>query len=91
MINLNFSIANPWRRDLWNILWNIGRSITKHKAVEFNGYRTGHVIDVEFDLRFTGDHAGARVMLGLLGYAVELHFYDMRHWDYDRNTWNKVQ
>jgi hypothetical protein len=91
VINLNFSIANPWRRDLWNILWNISRSITKHKAVEFNGYRTGYIIDVEFNMSFTGDHAGARVMLALLGYAVELHFYDMRHWDYDRNSWDKVQ
>lgn len=49
------------------------------------------MIDIEFELRFTGDHAGARVMLVLLGHGVELHFYDMRHWDYDRNTWDKVQ
>jgi len=91
VINLNFSIASPWRQDRWNILWNISRSITKHKAVEFNGYRTGYMVDVEFNMSFTGDHAGARLMLALLGYAVELHFYDMRHWDYDRNSWGKVQ
>lgn len=88
MITLNFGIAMPWRSDkVWDILWNISRSVTKHKAWEFNGYRTGHLINVEFDLRFQGDHAGARVMLGLFGYEVELHFYDMRHWDYDRHTW----
>jgi hypothetical protein len=83
MINLNFSITNPWSQDLWNVLWNISRSITKHKAVEFNGYRTGHVIGVEFHLRVKGDHAGARVMLVLLGYGAELHFYDLRHWDFN--------
>jgi hypothetical protein len=42
-------------------------------------------------MSFTGDHAGARVMLVLLGYGAELHFYDIRHWDYDRNSWGKVQ
>jgi len=91
MIDLNFSIANPWHSNsVWDILWNISRSITKHKAVEFNGYRTEYIIDVEFNAKFTGDHAGARIMLGLFGYAVELHFYDMRHWDYDRNTWEHL-
>jgi hypothetical protein len=49
--------------------------------VEFNGYRTSHIVDVEVDLTVKGDHAGARVMLVLLGYGAELHFYDMRHWD----------
>jgi hypothetical protein len=91
MIHLNFSITNPWNQDLWKILWNTSGSITKHKAVEFNGYCTGHIVDAEFDLTVKGDHAGARVMLVLLGYGVELHFYDMRHWDYDRNSWGKVQ
>lgn len=89
MINLKFEISASWRSNkLWDILWNISGSVTKHKAIEFNGYyRTGHIINVEFDLRFQGDHAGARIMLGLFGYEVELHFYDMRHWDYDRHTW----
>jgi len=87
MINLNFSIANPWRRDLWDILWSKHGSITGNKAWEFNGYRTGHIIDVALDVRFKGDHAGARVMLVLLGYGVELHVYDVRHWDCDKNNW----
>jgi hypothetical protein len=88
MINLNFGIDMPWRTDkVWDILWNISRSVTKYKAWEFNGYRTGRFINVEFDLRFQGDHAGARVMLGVFGYETELHFYDMRHWDYDRHAW----
>jgi hypothetical protein len=28
-------------------------------------------------------------MLGLLGYSVEFHFYDTRHWDFETNTWVK--
>ena len=88
MINLDFSIANPWRTNkVWDILWSKSRLITQNKAWEFNGYRTGYIIDVDFELRFKGDHAGARVMLVLLGYGVELHIYDTRHWDYVKNGW----
>jgi D-alanyl-D-alanine carboxypeptidase len=82
MIQLNFNIVNPRRTNkVWNILWSKYGSITENKAWEFNGYRTGHTIDVEFELRVKGDHAGARIMLVLLGFGTELHLYDIRHWD----------
>jgi hypothetical protein len=88
MITLNFGIAMPWRSaKVWDILWNISRSVTKHKAWEFNGYRTGRLINVDFHWTLQGDHAGARLMLGVFGYEVELQFYDTRHWNYDTNTW----
>jgi hypothetical protein len=89
MINLDFNIHNPWS-DTWIILWNKSGLISKYKAWEFNGYRTTHLINLEFRLRPRGDHAGARIMLGLFGFDVELHFYDTRHWDYDNNTWNNT-
>ena len=92
MINLNFSIAMPWRTSkVWDILWNKSGSFSKNKAWEFNGYRTGYLISLEFEWTFQGDHAGARIMLGLLGYDVELQFYDTRHWNYDANTWECYQ
>jgi len=88
MINLNFSMAMPWRSaKVWDILWNISRSVTKHKAIEFNGYRSGRLINVDFHWTLQGDHAGTRLMLGVFGYEVELQFYDTRHWNYDTNTW----
>jgi len=88
MITLNFGIAMPWRSaKVWDILWNKSGFISQNKAWEFNGYRTGHIINVDFHWTLQGDHAGARIMLGLLGYEVELEFYDTRHWNYDANTW----
>lgn len=88
MITLNFGIAMPWRSSkVCDILWNKSGSISEHKAWEFNGYRAGNLITVGFHWTLQGDHAGVHVMLGLFGYEVELHFYDMRHWDYDRHTW----
>ena len=86
MINLKFDIDNPWS-DTWTILWNKSGLFTKHKAWEFNGYRTSRVVVIEFNSRLSGDHAGACITLGLFGYEVELHFYDVRHWNHDTNTW----
>jgi hypothetical protein len=86
MINFSFNISNPWS-NRWDILWSNRKLIGKNKAVEFNGYRTNYIIDVDFNFRPVGDHGGVRLMLGLLGYDVELHFYDTRHWNYETNTW----
>jgi len=86
MINLQFNIYNPWS-SRWTILWNKSKSIGKNKAVEFNGYRTNHIINIDFSFKPAGDHGGAWIMLGLFGFDVELYFYDTRHWDYLTNTW----
>ena len=86
MINLNFNIFNPWS-NTWTILWNKSNFISKNKAWEFNGYRTNHIINVDFQFNPVGDHGGIRVMLGLFGFDIELHFYDTRHWDYETKDW----
>ena len=80
MINFNFSIANPWS-NRWNVLFFKNGPLPRHKAWEFNGYQTHHIVDVDFRLSFTGDHPGVFVTLGLLGYAVEFSVYDTRHGD----------
>ena len=86
MINLNFNVYNPWS-NTWTILWSQRRLIGKNKAVEFNGYRTNHIFNVDLQFKPIGDHGGVRIMLGLFGYDVELYFYDCRHWNYETKTW----
>ena len=86
MILLQFNISNPLS-DTWTILWNKSSFLSKNKAIEFNGYRTNHIINVDFNFNPKGDHAGARVMLGVLGFDIELHFYDTRHWNWETDTW----
>ena len=86
MFNLNFNIYNPWS-NTWTILWNKSNLISKNKAWEFNGYRTNHIINVDFQFNPVGDHGGVRVMLGLVGFDIELHVYDTRHWDYETKDW----
>jgi hypothetical protein len=88
MILLQFNISNPLS-DTWTILWNKSSFLSKNKAIEFNGYRTNHIINVDFNFKPSGDHAGARIMLGILGFNIELHFYDTRHWDWETDTWEK--
>jgi hypothetical protein len=80
MINLNLNITNPWS-NRWSILFCKNGLLAKHTAWEFNAYQTHHVIDFNFSLSFTGDHPGVFVMLGLLGYSLELSVYDTRHED----------
>lgn len=87
MINFNFSISNPWSRR-WKTLWCKHSLLSINKAVEFNGYKTNTIITVDFNLTFQTDHAGLRLMLGLFGYEVEVHFYDTRHWDNEKDSWN---
>ena len=86
MINLNVNIYNPWS-SRWDILWNQSKPIGKNKAVEFNGYRTHHIFNVDLQFKPVGDHGGFHIMLGLFGYDVELHFYDCRHWNHKTKTW----
>jgi hypothetical protein len=84
MINLEFSISNPFS-NRWDTLFFKNGTLPKHKAWEFNGYRTNQIIDVEFKLTFKGDHAGLKTMFGLFGFNLEFSVYDTRHWNYEKN------
>lgn len=86
MINFNLNLSNPFS-NRWDIIWATSKMLSKHKAIEFNGYKTHSILELDFSLTFRQDHSGLRVMLGLIGYNVELHYYDTRHWDYDNNIW----
>jgi len=86
MINFNFAVENPFS-DRWNTIWFRNGTLPKHKAWEFNGYRTHYIIDVDFRLNFKGDHAGLHTMIGLFGYSIEFSVYDTRHWDYEKDCW----
>jgi hypothetical protein len=80
MIYFNCSIVNPFS-DRWRTLFLKNGLLFRHKAWEFNGYLTHHLVDIDFKLSFTGDHPGLFIMLGLLGAALELSIYDTRHGD----------
>jgi hypothetical protein len=87
VINFNFSIDNPWS-NRWNTIWYASGLLFGHKAWEFNGYATHHIIDLSFELRQGRvDHPGVFLMIGLVGYAIEFQIYDTRHWDNQWGVW----
>ena len=86
MINLNFSIDNPFS-ERFAILASTSKKLTKHKAIEASAYRAATIITLSLDYTIKQDHAGLRVVVGLFGYECEMHFYDIRHWSYEKQQW----
>lgn len=80
MIAFNCSLRNPWSTR-WRTVYFKHGLLTGYKAWEFNIYKTSYIIDMDFRLSITGDHPGVFVMLGLVGYNLELNLYDTRHED----------
>ena len=86
MINLNFTLSNPWSRT-FRIVSGKSGSFILSKAWEVNIYRTANILNIVCTVNSRRDHAGIRLEVGLLGYEIELHLYDVRHWDYQKDTW----
>ena len=86
MLNFDFQLINPFG-NRWDCIVSKYGNFSKNKAWEANVYKTHSFICISFSLSFGSDHAGLRMQAGLLGYEVELHFYDTRHWDDDTNKW----
>ena len=84
MINLKFTIENPWWTRFESIKCWHGSTPFKNKFWEVQVMKSDDII--AFDLRITHrcDHAGPDLWLGLLGYAVNAKIYDSRHWDNDQ-------
>ena len=86
MINFSFNIRNPFS-DRWETLSHWSWQISRHKWIELQFDRGNDILGMT--VRFTArqDHAGAFVSVSLLSYEAMLHFYDSRHWDYERGDW----
>jgi hypothetical protein len=86
MIYFNFTLKNPFSQR-WEISSTKNGLLGKNKAWEFNTYKTAHIICIDFRWDFKTDHAGVQLVLGLLGRDLELTFYDRRHWDSEKDSW----
>ena len=89
MINLRFSLENPWWDRFENIrIWS-GKTPWKNKFWEVQVMKSDDIVAFDFRVSAMRDHAGAEIWLGLLGYSINLHFYDSRHWDSEDSDWVK--
>ena len=86
MISVQTRISNPWS-NRWASIFGRHGMLSQHRAWEFNVYKTNCLINVDLSITTHTDHAGVHLMLGLLGFELELHVYDTRHWNHDAKTW----
>lgn len=86
MIKFNFIIENPWS-DRFDAGYCWGRKITKHKAWEFQAYRSNVIFEKGLYITTRQDHAGIKLEFGVLTFSFVLQIYDTRHWNYDKNCW----
>jgi hypothetical protein len=87
MIDLSFTISNPWGRT-WRPLRAYSYNTPfKNKYIEIETIRDNTIASFEFKITANQSHAGLYLGLGLLGYVVNFTFYDSRHWDYKNNDW----
>jgi hypothetical protein len=89
MINLSFSILNPYSKDFFKTIFSRSGKITKNKGWEVEIYKQDHTIfDFNIDTCIVGKyHAGINVLLGLFSYVICARIYDNRHWDYTNKKW----
>ena len=87
MINLSFTISNPWSKT-WRPLWSRSYNTPfKNKHIEIETIRDITIASFEFKITANQSHAGLYLGLGLLGYNVNFTFYDSRHWNYQENRY----
>lgn len=97
MIGFKLELHNPWpfkwseSFDLWIQHWRL----SEHKSLEIQlawWDRKDTLGRIEVDAPLRGqDHAGIRIEIGLLGLDLMLNLYDSRHWDYERETWQRYE
>lgn len=78
---MDFTFFINWKGSRWNILKMFSGRLGENWAWEFNCYATHSWIMVDGRIKFKGDHRGLFLMAGVLGYALDINVYDMRHND----------
>jgi hypothetical protein len=87
MIDINFTISNPWS-NTWRPLWSRSYNTPfKNKHIEIETMRDNTIASFEFKITANQSHAGLYLGLSLLGHSINFTFYDSRHWDYEHNRW----
>ena len=87
MIQLNFSVRNPWSDHFKNIACKVFNTPFKNKFIEIEVTKDSSIVAFSIDLTTRQSHAGLEFEIGLLGYCFRFNFYDSRHWNYNLKCW----
>jgi len=91
MIYFNVNIRHPkWWNRFENIKTWVGKTTWKNKYWEIQIIKNDNLLRVEFEYSIQQDHAGVNLELGLVGYEIHFTVYDNRHWNYEKNCWEKL-
>ena len=91
MLHLRLSLKNPFKTAGIKNVINRHGMVTKNKAweIEYCKYSL-YWLEFDFLLSFRGsDHAGPSLLIELFGHSFSFRIYDIRHWDYENNTWEE--
>jgi len=80
LLNLNFSLRNPWSNRFENLWCRAYGTLFKHKFIELEVYKDSSFLSCSLVWTIRQSHAGLDFELGLLGYCFHFNFYDSRHW-----------
>lgn len=80
----------PYKNKFKNLFCK-SKQVTKHKFIEFEIFKySDDLIRIEIEAMFKyKDHGGCSLEFTFFGFGIILKFYDIRHWDYDNNCWEK--
>lgn len=80
MININFSISNPFAENLSDIVFMKFGKLTENKFWTITLHKNlKTIIDFHFDISTGISHSGILLWVGLLGFFLEFELYDRRH------------
>jgi len=59
------------------------------KVIEFEVINFGELFELSIRSNTKQDHPGFELELSLFRLSIQLHFYDIRHWNYEENRFYK--
>ena len=87
MINASFYISNPVSKQDYKNIYSTGGPLLKNKYWELNVEKSSCIFGSMLSVAYRQSHAGVFFDLALFGYGIDFGFYDVRHWDYEKNQW----
>jgi len=68
--------------------------ISRHKFIEIEFFKnkiehTCNWFKLHIELSTKKDHAGFEFLVDLFGYSFNITIYDCRHWNYEKQEWEK--
>jgi hypothetical protein len=89
MINFRFNIRNPWSKAFKNYWCRSYQTPFTNKFVELQFYRDSSILSVNLDLTVRQSHSGLDIEVGLLGLCMNFQLYDNRHWNHEKDEWER--